>query len=240
MSILTIVPSRGRPDRLALMVESYRATARLPGTTLIAVYDQDDPALPEYERVDVDHMVLKDREGYTYSLNAAARDAWDDVEILGAFGDDVLFRTPGWDERVEEVLTSPGIAYGNDLVHAAGHPTAIWMSSTISRALGWLALPYSRHLWVDDAWKILGQQSGTLRYMPDVIAEHMHPAVGKAEMDQTYHEVYDGALGHRDHMGYLAWVEHNLEDDVAKVKHAAVMWEAARSDHYAYAAPRAE
>lgn len=240
MSILTIVPSRGRPERLAAMIESYRATATLETSTLMAVLDADDPALPEYEALDVDRTVVAERDGYTACLNLAARDARDAVAILGAFGDDVLFRTPGWDERVEEALARPGIAYGNDLVHAAGHPTAIWMSSLFARALGWLALPYSRHLWVDDAWKALGQKTGTLRYLPEVIVEHMHPAVGKAEMDQTYHEVYDGVLGHRDHLGYLAWVEHHLEADVAKVSHAAEMWEAARADHYAYAEPRAE
>jgi len=238
VSIFTIVPSRGRPDRAALMSESYHATATLPTTDLLFAIDPDDD-VEAYRKV-VKCIVLDERLGYTGSLNRIARTVWDDRAILGAFGDDVLFRTPGWDERVEEALVSPGIAYGDDLVHAAGHPTAIWMSSEIARALGWLALPYSRHLWVDDAWKVLGQLTDTLRYMPDVICEHMHPAVGKAEMDQTYHEVYDGVLGHRDHLGFLAWSEHHLQDDVAKVRHAVTMWEAARSDHYAYAQPRAE
>lgn len=217
MSILTLVPSRGRPDRAKAMSETYFSTMRLLDTGLLFLVDPDDPALPDYKR-NVNHFVLPERLGYTASLNYMARAVWDERTILGAFGDDVLFRTDGWDTAIADALQTPGIAYGNDLVHAAGHPTAIFMSSSIARALGWLALPASWHLWVDDAWKRLGQETGTLRYLPDLIFEHMHPAVGKAEMDLTYEEVYDGERGHQDHLGFLAWEQNDLAADAAKVR----------------------
>jgi len=242
VSICVLVPSRGRPDRAADMVRSVVGTAEGPVAVRVLV-DADDPSLPAYEAADLEGqglVVLPTREGYARALNSEAKVVRGDFEILGAFGDDVLFRTFGWDRMIENALAEPGIAYGNDLVHAAGHPTAIFMSSLIAKALGWLALPYSRHLWVDDAWKLLGERTGTLRYVPETLFEHMHPVVHKAEMDQTYHEVYDGTLGHADHMGFLAWQEHNAEDDFAKVKHAVAMWHAAKSNHYAYADRRAE
>jgi hypothetical protein len=191
------------------------------GIEVRVIVDADDPTLPAYvnnRRMGGHLRVLDKRVGYTGSLNVVAREIWHDADILGAFGDDVLFRTKGWNRLIEDALKTPGIAYGNDLVHAKGHPTAIFMSSVIAKALGYLAIPQSRHLWVDDAWKKLGQMTGTLRYVPEVIVEHMHPAVGKAEMDQTYHEVYDSVLGHNDHLGFQEWEANHSEADAAKVR----------------------
>lgn len=215
--MIIIVPSRGRARGAAEMVQSVHRTAAGPVRVVVAV-DPDDPALPDYRRKVRELVVMPARIGYSASLNAIARDVWDDEDILGAFGDDVRFRTFGWDERVRSALATPGIAYGNDLVHAAGHPTAIWMSSVIARSLGWLALPTSWHLWVDDAWKRLGQETGTLRYLPDLIVEHMHPVVGKAKMDRTYEEVYDGDRGHRDHLAFMDWERSQLASDAALVR----------------------
>jgi hypothetical protein len=221
MSICILVPTRGRPKRAADMAASVTASA-IEDVHTILIVDRDDPELDVYEGLpllpNTGLRVLTDRLGYTGSLNLVAAEEWNDHTILGAFGDDVLFRTYGWDHMVEEALSTPGIAYGNDLVHAKGHPTAIFMSSVIAKALGYVAIPHSRHLWVDDAWKDLGQRTDTLRYVPEAIFEHMHPVVGKADMDQTYHEVYDAELGHKDHLGFLDWQANHAESDAAKVR----------------------
>ena len=217
MSIFTIVPSRGRPDRAALMSEAYHSTKRLPDTDLLFVLDPDDVQLPAYRKA-VKCFVLPERVGYTASLNHVAAPLWDDDDlILGAFGDDVLFRTAGWDERVRESLVSPGIAFGDDLVHGKNHPTAVWMSARIARALGWLALPFTSHQWADDAWKQIGQRTGLLRFLPDVVVEHMHPGVGKAEWDDTYRGVFEAERARNDFNGFEAWREHYLEDDLSKI-----------------------
>lgn len=217
MSICILVPSRGRPDRMAAMAHSVHASTSQP-VRVVAILDEDDPNRADYNSPEYEVMALPERIGYARSLNRAAERLWDDCTILGAFGDDVLFRTYAWDLLIEDALATPGIAYGNDLVHAQGHPTAIFMSSVIARALGYIAIPQSRHLWVDDAWKLLGQKTGTLRYVPACVFEHMHPVVGKAEMDQTYHEVYDGELGHQDHLGFLDWEANHAEADAEKVR----------------------
>lgn len=225
MSICILVPTRGRPLRAAEMAASVITTAS-EGThvEVCLIVDRDDPEFDLYEGLEilqgVTMEVLPERLGYTGSLNVMARRLWDTDDILGAFGDDVLFRTQGWDRLITDALKTPGIAYGDDLVHAAGHPTAVFMSSVIAKALGYLAIPQSRHLWVDDAWKLLGQKTGTLRYVPEAIFEHMHPAVGKAKEDQTYREVYDGELGHKDHLGFLDWQVNFADADAAKVLRA--------------------
>lgn len=219
--IVVLVPSRGRPDRAAAMQRSVLETAAA-AVELRFIVDSDDSSLPAYRAAGLPLFVLPDRIGYTASLNAVARDLWFEDRILGAFGDDVQFRTPGWDGIVRRTLATPGIAYGDDLIHGANHPSAVFMSTAIARALGWLALPATSHQWADDGWKRLGQETGVLRFMPEVIVEHLHPGVGKADWDDTYRSVFEDERARRDFEGFTGWVESGgLADDAEKVRSVA-------------------
>lgn len=220
--MILLVPSRGRPARAEAMALSAIGTATDP-IEVVLIVDADDPQLDLYRRLDsyerITLMVLPERIGYTASLNAVAHDLWDTDTIIGAFGDDVIFRTPGWDAKVRKALATPGIAYGDDLIHGRNHPSAVWMSSAIARALGWLALPATSHQWADDGWKRLGQATEMLRFVEGVIVEHMHPAVGKGAWDETYAGVFEDARAKSDFEGFTAWVEDGgLEADAEKVR----------------------
>lgn len=221
--MILLVPSRGRPDRAALMADSALRTAS-GDVQVVLIVDDDDPQRDEYLALGADGptvMVMPERIGYTASLNAVARDLWDVDTILGAFGDDVLFRTIGWDDHVRLALSTPGIAFGDDLIHGRNHPSAVWMSSEIARALGWLALPATSHQWADDGWKRLGNELGLLRFVPEVIVEHMHPAVDKAAWDDTYRAVFDDARAASDFEGYSEWIDSGgMAADAAKVREA--------------------
>lgn len=205
--MIIVVPSRGRPARAATLVDSIRATAVDPVEILVLV-DPDDPALPGYQAHEsLPLLELPEPMGYTAALNHAARLVWDRHDILGAFGDDVVFRTLGWDDHVRIALKTPGLAYGDDLIHGRNHPSAVFMSSSIAKALGWLALPATTHQWADDGWKRLGQATGTLRFLEGVVFEHEHPGVGKAEWDDTYRAVFDDERAKADFEGFTGWAE---------------------------------
>jgi hypothetical protein len=91
------------------------------------------------------------------------------------------------------------------------------MSASIAKALGWLALPTVTHQYVDNAWKAIGDQLGILRYLPDVVCEHMHAAYGKAPMDATYRDVY-GERAPADHAAFLAWQRGLMRNDLDRVR----------------------
>lgn len=221
MRITVLVPSRGRPDRAGEMYRSAMETAADggDGTRVLFLVDEDDPTADQYNTRGLPLRIMPPGLFYTGVLNVAARDLWDEVDVLGAFGDDVIFRTAGWDDRVRETLRTPGMAYGDDLIHGEAHPSAVFMSSRIAMALGWLALPYTTHQWADDAWKVMGQTLGILRFMPKVVVEHMHPAVEKAAWDATYQAVFDGDRAKADYEGFVAWRDDGgMESDLAKAR----------------------
>ena len=114
----------------------------------------------------------------------------DGHDIIASFGDDHQPRTQGWDLQVREAFErmGPGLVYTRDGLQDELLPTAPFWSADILRELGWLYLPVLQHLYADNFWLRLAHDINRCRYLPDVLIEHMHPSIGKAEMDDVYRE----------------------------------------------------
>lgn len=203
-SVVVVVPSRGRPEQARLTIQAIRDTAVRISTLTVLAVDSDDPTLPEYRNMidafpvtfgpfrptpimlvlDPDETGDLVKATNTVSLMIAKSDPY---AIIGNLGDDHRPRTEGWDRMVVETLTDkPGIVYGDDLLQGEKLPTAPFISASIVNALGWYALPTCRHMFIDDAWKYIGDNSGAIHYLKDMVIEHVHPGAGKAEMDEGY------------------------------------------------------
>lgn len=177
--------------------------AVLPDTQVLFVIDPDDES-----KYDVPTVVVESAGGgMGPPLNAAVAKYWDDFDILGFIGDDHRIRTPGWDQIVAEHMAKDGVemVYGNDLIRH-DIPTNIFMSSRVVKALGWMALPGAKHLYLDNAWAELGGETDTLYYDPKLIIEHMHPTVGKAEYDDGYKRVNATSVYSHDGQVYAGWI----------------------------------
>jgi hypothetical protein len=204
--LTVIVPSRGRPGALEEMAHAFEETVQGDGVHLLFAVDADDPELSEYrhaaKRAGLHLYVSENPErSMVACLNRAARDAVAFGHFpyaIGFMGDDHRPRTVGWDTAYLNALRQlgSGIVYGDDLVQGERLPTQCAMTADVVRALGWMAPPGLRHMYVDNFWRDLGIQAGCLRYMRDVVVEHLHPVAGTAETDAGYErvnapEVYD-------------------------------------------------
>lgn len=230
MTVVVVMPSRERPQRAWEAISAIRQTATLVSTSVILAVDADDPRLADYRalhwddgyRAEVWRAYLEpDATGdLVRATNAVVRFVLEDDPdaIVGSLGDDHICRTPGWDKRVEETLSTPGIAYGDDRVHGEALPTAPFISGAIVRALGYYALPDCAHMYIDNAWRDIAEQAGVRRYMSDVVIEHMHPAVGKAEWDDSYLRTNSDAAIMLDRAKYESWRRHGMKHDVARVR----------------------
>jgi hypothetical protein len=194
--LLVIVPSRGRPEAVDAMARAFEETCRA-NTALMFVVDDDDPARQEYfdaapgsgvsVRADVTTTMVS---ALNYAAIAAVK-APDAPYAIGFMGDDHRPRTVGWDTAYLDALRQlgSGIVYGDDLVQGERLPTQCAMTADVVRALGWMAPPTLRHMYVDNFWRDLGVQAGCLRFLRDVVVEHLHPVAGTAEMDAGYERV---------------------------------------------------
>lgn len=228
-SLTVIVPSRGRPHTVAELAAAFEETCT-ERTWLLFAVDEDDTQHTAYRdavgeacaggrRV---QLVSQPSGTMVSALNAAARlllDAPGPVvpDAIGFMGDDHRPRTQGWDQRYLTALTAlPGIVYGNDLLQGANLPTQCAISTRVVRALGRMAPDALEHLYVDNYWRDLGNASGCLSYLPDVVVEHVHPAAGKAAWDEGHRRVNQPAMYERDKAAYAAyWAQHQARDILA-------------------------
>lgn len=221
--MLVIVPSRGRPENIADLVESWKAT-RTYAELLVAV-DSDDEMLERYELVmetapswATIHVAPRKRMAPT--LNDRAMESVERYDVIGFMGDDHRPRTHAWDRRFAGAIAAmggTGVVYGNDLIQGVNLPTAVWMSSCIVETLGYMVPPGLIHLFADDSWKAWGNGIGRLAYLSDVIVEHLHPIAQKSEWDDTYKECNSGEVWGADEITFRAYMEMTYQTDINKI-----------------------
>lgn len=228
MNVVAVIPSRGRPERARLAVNALRERAVLASTEIVLVVDRDDPELRAYLDLTFEParwpsvLVAVLEPEVSGSLvratnTIALRIVEDDpTAIVGNLGDDHVCRTRGWDRIVRAALDRPGIAYGDDLLQRSRLPTAPFVSGQIVAALGWYFLPTLEHMYVDNALRQIGDRAGVLRYLPELVIEHVHPGAGKAELDDGY--LRADASTERDRAEYHRWRETSMRNDVRAVR----------------------
>lgn len=233
--IVVLCPSRGRPDKAAEMLTSFRETAVLLATEMVLVVDEDDPTLEGYLALPSQFtvprhgplappnppriMILKPNEtgNLTAATNTAAARIWDDDIIIGHVGDDHRFRSESWDKRISETLTETGVAYGDDGHWGQTLPTAAFLTSDIPRALGWYALPLSRHYGIDDAWGDIGRDLGCLHYLPDVKIIQPGPEQTAANGDAIFWKAQEHRSADAD--AFFNWRDNGgREADITRVR----------------------
>jgi hypothetical protein len=191
--LIVIVPSRGRPDNIAALRDCWAETAS-PQARLVVALDEDDPELPRYLEQAGRDTIVGPRLRLGGTLNALAPVMAGRADVIGFCGDDHRPRTMGWVERIVDELDQmrTGIVYGNDLIQGENLPTAAFMTSDIINALGYMCPLGLTHMFLDNAWKAWGEGIRRLRYLPDVVIEHVHPLAGMVQSDSGYEE----AAGH--------------------------------------------
>jgi hypothetical protein len=209
--LLAIVPSRGRPDNAQRLLEALDSTA--PAVDVIFAVDSDDPTLDQYpasftQAVKGGSMVA--------ALNEVAVANTEKYPYIGFLGDDTLPHQH-WYGRILWALelNKNSMVYGNDLIHGPGLPTAIFMDSNVIRTLGFMAPPEQKHLFVDNYWKALGEETGNLVYVDDAYIEHLHPLVGKGQNDIVY-DTNDSYWAH-DERAFAARMASEFKEDVRKL-----------------------
>lgn len=212
---LVIIPARGRPDKAEIAFEALKKHSTI-SDFLIGLDDDDADNYPEIEGV---IREVNPRIRMNGTLNLLVKKYQDKYETISFMGDDHLVRTDGWDEKLYEPIRKRGfgISYGNDLFQGENLPTAVMMSTNISKELGFFAPPRLIHLYMDNFWKLFGQVLGCLDYSPDVIIEHMHYMAGKSVVDAGYVEVNSSEIGNHDAEAFREYCVHQLKEDAIKV-----------------------
>lgn len=226
--LLIIVPTRGRPENAAAVIEAWEKTRAFEdGARLLFAVDMDDPEVYGYR--EIEQSCAWSQVGFMWhprwmpmveKLNVTAMSRASSYAMLGFAGDDHLPRTEGWVRSYRGALRTlrTGIVYGDDGFQGKNLPTQWAMTSDIVTALGAMVPGGVQHLYCDNIIRDLGQYAGCLYFDSNVMIEHMHPLAGKANLDAGYRSV--NARGQYDHdrEKYLEWRSGQARADVAKIR----------------------
>lgn len=193
--ISLLVPTRGRPKALLLMLDSVFATADTPGSIDVAVYIDDDDK--DVLALNLNSYNVRRIVGPRQSMGTlnAACFAGTDGDIVILCNDDVIIRTKGWDTKIRQAVSQfPDevyLFYPNDLFKGSNLATFPILSRLTCDTI---ADPFPgeyRGAFIDvhimDIFKQLkGVGHDRIKYLEDVVFEHMHYRLGKSEMDETY------------------------------------------------------
>jgi len=182
-----IIPSRGRPDILSRLLESWAKTSNISISDITVVLDEDDQQnYPKFTSVRYVWYPGK-RLNLVQKLNGEATEAAKNYPVVSFMGDDCVFHTPGWEQKIIEWQQKHhSICYCNDLLQEETLPNNVFIDSSIINALGFMAPRELNHYYIDNYWKDLGIRLRKIKYFPDVIIEHRHWSNSKAQKDETY------------------------------------------------------
>jgi hypothetical protein len=215
-----LLPSRGRSHRIDECLESLLENT--VASDIIVCLDEDDAH--SYSRVDgVEYHIgpKPTRIGLNEKLNRMLPLIVDKYDYIMWAADDTVAKTPGWDARLVAAIENIplGISYPNDLLQGKNLPSnGTCFDSRIPRALGYLAPPTLFHLYMDNFWRLLGTELGTLVYCEDTILEHNHYVNKKAPTDNTYKTINSQEMYSLDSSAFNDYKDNLLTRDLARLR----------------------
>lgn len=193
--ISLLLPTRGRPTLVDRLFRSIGETTSHPERVEVILYiDEDDTGSHHLDSQDVRVVrIIGPAKSMGEYNSACLAQACGDIIILA--NDDMVIRTPGWDDRIVEMdadyTDKIYLAYCNDLFKKRGLCTFPILSR---RTCELLVEPYPvayRGAFIDvhlfDIFKRLHHAGfNRIRYLDNVVFEHLHYRTGKAACDETY------------------------------------------------------
>ena len=217
-----LLPSRRRPHNLARFFENAQAMEiSTPGIIIIQREDfKDNQAAYEALPLPAGWSIIKtdaDRQG---SKLREIQDQYWNAEWIALIGDDQIPMTPKWDRMLLDEIKGWNIVSCNDgwTFHKRNGRIAgtIMMSGDLMRALGYIFIPGTEHIKIDDAYEKLGRATGCWQIRQDILIDHPHVVNKRAPADDTYAQAYES--GTRDDVIYQRWEREGFGPDVEKIK----------------------
>lgn len=224
-----LLPTRQRPHQLARLADSINATASHPESIRLVTYiDADDHSYDDLQ-LDIKWVRVRGPRERDNLVNLSAM--WNlcfdasSADIIMHCGDDIVFRTPGWDDVVRDTFdTYPDkilFAFGRDGYQDGNNfGTHGFIHRAWVEAAGFLFPPLFvsdfNDTFLNDVSKAIGRHVEI-----DIYTEHMHYIVGKAEVDQNTRERLARHQECRpDELYYGAEVQALIQSTAAKLREA--------------------
>jgi len=207
MKISLLAPTRMRPKFMKELWDSVKETANnCDNIELIFYIDSDDnESIEMYKSLGPNVQAIVDERGEG-NLSAMWNKCYEisSADIVMHCGDDIRFRTKGWDTKVlnkfEEYSDKIVLVYGDDGIRKDDLATHGFLHKNWIETVGYFLPPYFSSD-MNDYWLTTVARDIKRLTKIDIYTEHLHPAVGKHDLDITHQERI--ARGNRDNVRKL-------------------------------------
>jgi predicted SAM-dependent methyltransferase len=194
-----LIPTRKRPKGMEDLTMSIDATTKNPQNIEIVfgINPEDQISIDKVSdlktksRLEIRYEIMKPEPDGKLCLASLWNQCYavSKYPILGYFGDDVIFRTPGWDEEVRKTFAgNKGILFScNDIhVQRGKQATLFFTHKTVHEKIGYYLYPKFRRWYSDSMMDFAYQKAGGLRYHDEIVTEHFHPDAFPDRADDVY------------------------------------------------------
>ena len=220
--ILWICPTRKRPERLEVLIRSWKhTTSNL--SDLLVVVDSDDNSysllIEKYPEVmwEITEPVFG---SFLHLINSKASKYANEYSYIGFMEDDIVFETANYESKFIQKLKElgpTGIVHARDGVDKKKFISIPVVDSYIIKKLGLFCPPCLKSLWADNFWRELANSVKTYHKFDDVLIKHYHyskhPGIEKDETSA----IVDSNYGN-DAENYKKYMETEFQKDMEKLK----------------------
>lgn len=187
--ISLLVPTRQRKQMFLEFYNSAMELANHPGLVEVVYYTDDDDN--SYDDLDLFNAIHC--HGGRIILSEMWNKCWEAAtgEIFGHMGDDILFRTEGWDDVVRNLFAEYpdriAFMYGDDRNEESQRNefgTHGFIHKNWTDVIGRFVPPYFSSDYNDTWFNDVAIEIGR-RFQIPIVTEHMHFSLGKSEKDQN-------------------------------------------------------
>lgn len=231
ISVISILlPTRQRPEFLDRLWKSALKTADHPDKLELVVYIDSDDISYENQKLKgkVKFLIGPRLHDNKVNLSVKWNKCWEKAtgDIFMHCGDDIIFRTKGWDTAVREAIDArPGkicFAWCNDVSDESSRHefgTHGFIHKNWTDVIGRFLPPYFVSDYNDTYLNDVSRKLHVQTYLHTYITEHMHFSLGKSAIDKNTEERLARHELHKPQDIYNSdWFQKEIEDDVEKLR----------------------
>ena len=194
-----LIPTLNRPQGMEQFAVSVDKTTNHPQNIEIVfgVHAEDQASIQKASelkqklRIDIRSEIIERYQDKQIHLSFLWNQIYQKAKgpIVGYFGDDVIFHTPGWDDEVrKEFLADKAILVCCNDVHVQKGKiaTLFFTHKLVHDKFGFYLDMRFRRWYNDTFWDSVFRHAGKLHYREDLIAEHLHPDKFPDKADMVY------------------------------------------------------
>ena len=232
-------PTRNRMNKLLTLISSLITTVKNPENIyLVLGIDEDDPAKEHYLYLKKNLRFIEIVEfknggkflGLSTMWNKMASCFPNTVDIFAMIGDDMVFMTKDWDEKIIEefnkgpkdkilmVHCNDGMRWkGNKYENVAPFPVNFFVHKFYVNAVGYFVEPFIENIHQDTWCYYIFNTINRTKYRHDILIKHLHVSETKEKEDAVTTNLENLRKGIWDNNDWMVTYQKELQDELTKL-----------------------